>query len=197
MYDWRKMTRAERTRVLVDRRAAKHPRHSPFHIQAEQVSWYHITAACYEHRPMIGHSSDRLSFFSRALLDVMPCGDIRAWVVLPNHYHVLLSTPDILSMLNRLGQLHGRTSFLWNVEDESRGRKVWFRAAETAMKSERHVSVTMNYIHNNPVKHGFCKKWQDWPYSSARMWLEKVGHDEAERFWHEYPVRNYGNDWDI
>ena len=51
-----------------------------------------------------------------------------AWCVLPNHYHLLLATSDILEFLEQeqLGKMHGRTSFNWNGEEKQRGRKVWY-----------------------------------------------------------------------
>jgi putative transposase len=119
-----------------------------------------------------------------------------AWVILPNHYHFLVTTQEPLDLLSTLGKLHGRTSFLWNGADHCRGRKIWCHAAETAMKSERHFWATLNYIHHNPVKHGYVKKWQDWPFSSARSFLEISGTEEARRLWKEYPVEEYGNGWD-
>jgi putative transposase len=197
MYDWRKMSRTEQIKTLIDRRAAKHPRHSPVHVQSAHTDMYHITAACYEHQPIIGQSDSRLQFFLEALLDAVSPTPVRAWAVLPNHYHLLASSPDILAVLKRLGLLHGQTSFLWNGEDGTRGRKVWCKSMETAMKSERHTCVAMNYIHNNPVKHGVCEKWQAWPYSSAGAWLETVGREAAGLFWREYPVKDYGCDWDV
>jgi len=65
------------------------------------------------------------------------------------------------------------------------------------MKSERHFWTSMNYIHHNPVKHGYVKKWTDWPYSSAAKFLETVGYDEALRIWYEYPLLDYGKNWDL
>jgi putative transposase len=64
------------------------------------------------------------------------------------------------------------------------------------MKSERHFWATINYIHHNPVKHGYVQHWQDWPFSSAAAYLESVGRKEAERVWHEYPITEYGKGWD-
>jgi putative transposase len=64
------------------------------------------------------------------------------------------------------------------------------------MRSERHYFATLNYIHNNPVKHGYVQKWQDWPFSSAREYLEKVGFEMASTIWKEYPVLDFGKGWD-
>ena len=64
------------------------------------------------------------------------------------------------------------------------------------MKSERHFWATINYIHNNPVKHGYAARWQDWPFGNARDYLDEFGRDEAERVWNEYPVGVYGSGWE-
>jgi putative transposase len=55
----------------------------------------------------------------------------------------------------------------------------------------------VNYIHNNPVRHGYVEKWQDWPWSSAMEFLDSMGRDEAMRIWKEYPIRNFGKKWDL
>src|SRR3954464_3381230 len=95
-----------------------------------------------------------------------------SWVVLPNHYHALISTREVLALLKAVGRLHGRTSFDWNAEENTRGRHVWHNAAETVIKSTGHFNATINYVHHNPVKHRYVKKWTDWPWSSAADYLD-------------------------
>ena len=114
-----------------------------------------MTAACYEHRPYIGHSPERMDGFTHELLAVLHAGStqIFAWCVLPNHYHALVEAPDILGLLRGLGRLHGRMSFMWNGEESTRGRQVFFRVVERAMRSDRHFWATLNYVHHNPVHH--------------------------------------------
>ena len=119
-----------------------------------------------------------------------------AWVVLPNHYHILATVSDIQSSLWEFGRLHGRTSFQWNGEDNSRGRKVWHRCTETAMKSERHFQATLLYLLHNPVRHSYVERWRDWPFSNAHQWLEATGELRARELWKEFPLGDYGKDWD-
>ena len=64
------------------------------------------------------------------------------------------------------------------------------------MKSESHRWATVNYIHHNPVHHGYAAKWHEWPYSSAVSFLNQTGEQEAARLWHTYPVLAYGKGWD-
>jgi putative transposase len=197
MYYWRRLTPKQRRQVLQERR--RHPRawHGPPHY-ADDSGLYLLSAACYEHRAVIGVSSKRMADFESELLANTQerSQTIFAWIVLPNHYHLLVHAPDIKGLLKALGQLHGRTSFRWNDEDCCRGRQVWHRVAETAMKSERHFWASLNYVLHNAVHHSYAERWQDWPYSNAAQYLEAVGRDEAERRWRAYPILDYGKTWD-
>ena len=191
------MSLKQREAALESRRAHHLPWHGPPHYVADS-GVYLMTAACYEYHPIIGETPDRMAGFEQALLKTT--GDsaltIFAWVVLPNHYHLLVRAPNIRGLIAALGLLHGATSFRWNGEDGLRGRKVWYRAAETEIKSEGHFWATMNYVLHNAVRHGYVKRWQDWPYSNAGAYLAEVGHDVAKQRWQSYPLYDFGNDWD-
>jgi putative transposase len=197
MYRWRKLTEADRREVLEHRLQRGHPVHSPLHIDSGDRS-YHLTAACFEHSPHIGSTTDRMSQFAVDWLDVLHAESetVTAWVVLPNHYHALVRTDRVLELLTALGKLHGRTSHAWNGEEATRGRQVWCKAVETVIKGEGHFHATVNYIHHNPVKHRYVEKWTDWPWSSAAEWLERTGREAAEAQWRRYPIKEYGAGWD-
>jgi putative transposase len=64
------------------------------------------------------------------------------------------------------------------------------------MKSDRHFWATLNYVHHNPVHHGYVQQWQDRPFASSRAFLAQCGREEAGRIWKAYPIREYGKDWD-
>ena len=63
------------------------------------------------------------------------------------------------------------------------------------MRSESHYYATMNYIHNNPVKHGYATLWTDWPFSSVHGYLGVKG-GWLVNVWRSYPLLNYGDKWD-
>lgn len=174
------------------------PWHGPPHFTGQQTTQYLITGACYEHAPILGTSPERMDAFASRLLSAFEGGEavVHAWCVLPNHYHVLSSTRDLPKLIAQLGKLHGSTSFAWNGEDGARGRQCWHRATDRAMRSEEHFWATLNYLHHNPVRHGYVSKWQEWPWSSARDYLAKQGADEAARIWKAFPVLDYGAGWD-
>lgn len=198
MYAWRKMSSRQREEILSIRKRQEVPWHNPPHRNSDRTDAYLFTAACLNHVPIIGHSLERMEAFQATLLDTARAHvrELIAWAVLPNHYHFLARTPDGRVTLKALGRMHGRTAFAWNGEEDTRGRQVWFNAAETAMKSDRHFWATVNYVHHNPVKHGYVERWQDWPFSSAASYLERIGRAEAEMIWKEYPIGEYGKGWD-
>ena len=199
MYKWRKLTKAQQEPILRDRKFHNLPWHRPPHLDFIGSFTFIITAACFEHRHIIGKSVERIAEFESQLLDA--CTEVGAkvfaWCILPNHYHLLARTERIKELRKLLGQLHGRTSRLWNQEDGEAGRKVWYNYFDREMKSDRHYWASLNYINNNAVHHGYVKHWQEWPYSSAHIYLEEVGREEAARIWREYPVLDYGKDWDV
>lgn len=197
MYDWRKMTLEQRLETLEQRKQRNFPCHSPPHRIGE-TNCYHITAACYEHKSIVGMSAERMSDFSERLLQTLEefSNRIFCWCVLPNHYHLLTKTNHLLTLVKELGKLHGRSSYLWNGEENCRGRKVWYNCLDRAIRNERHFWATMNYVHHNPVHHGYVKRWEDWPFSSALEFLEQTGREKAKEMWSKYPVLDYGKGWD-
>jgi len=199
-YQWRKMTERQRNVVLDYRRQRQYPWHGPQHRKDDITILYHITAACYDHAPIIGATPQRLDAFSDLLIrEVMEpnCKRVECWCVLPNHYHVLVACEEIHGLIRALGLMHGRLSRQWNKEDGLTGkRQCWHRCVERSMRSDRHEWATLNYVHHNPVHHGYVKKWDQWPWSSARDYLRQVSRKEAERRWKEFPVLDYGAGWD-
>jgi putative transposase len=198
MYRWRGLNDSERSLLLSERHRHGMPLHSIPHRSASSASCFLITAACYEHKSIIGKSASRIRQFETELIAVLQdtCQRLFAWTVLPNHYHVLVDAQCIMDVLSALGGLHGRSSYRWNSEEQLRGRRTWCNAAETLMKSMGHFFASLNYVHNNAVHHGYVKKWLDWPYCSAHDYIESVGRDQAKEIWCQYPLRDFGKTWD-
>jgi REP-associated tyrosine transposase len=199
MYNWRKLTETQRREALALRRGRKLPWHSPPHLNFEGVHSYLISSACFEHAPIVGRSPERMTQCETDILDTCNkfCLAVNGWCILPDHYHLVITTERIKELLHELGLFHGRSSFIWNGEDECRGRQVWYNSFERPIKSERHFWATLNYVHHNPVHHGYVEHWQDWPWSSAAAFLEEVGRDKAKEIWKQYPVLDYGKKWDL
>jgi len=84
MYDYRKWNPEKQAHALRERVAHGFPLHSPPHF-SEPNAYRIITAACFEHKPIL-NSPARLKWFEQQLLKHLQQQslDIAAWVVLPN-----------------------------------------------------------------------------------------------------------------
>jgi putative transposase len=196
MYVWRSLTEEQRKEVLAYRIGLHRPWHSPPLLFKE--GGFHLSAACFEHQPHIGHNPDRMADFSQRLLKRVEENNspVFAWCVLPNHFHLLIETDDLSRLKKEIGKLHGKTSYEWNQEENAVGRTVWHRCADRKIRNERHYWATINYIHNNPMHHGYVPNWTDWPFSSAADFIAQTGREKAISIWRDYPVLDYGKGWD-
>ena len=199
MYNWRKMTGKRRAEILQLRNQCGWPSHSPPHFGSDGWTHYHLSAANYEHVPVIGKTPERMACFSSMLGNVFAAagGELFAWCVLPNHWHALIGTDDLKAVLKQIGRLHGKCSFEWNGEESARGRQCWHCCSDRRIRSENHFYAARNYIHHNAVKHGYVDKWDEWVFSSAKEYLDAVGKVEALAFWNAYPVLGMGDKWDV
>lgn len=88
-----------------------------------------------------------------------------AWVVMPNHVHWLMEPFAGLSRIlaaiksytaRQANALIGRSGEFWQREYFDR-----------AIRDQRQLVATVEYIHNSPVKAGLCRKLEQWRFSSA------------------------------
>jgi putative transposase len=120
--------------------------------------------------------------------------DLIAWVVMPNHVHLLIRVYEGTSLGKvvqswksytgrRIGAMMedgragarrsqaGGSRAGWSSDEVVGG--VWMREYwDRYIRDERHFEAVVGYIHDNPVKAGLVKKAEDWPWSSAREWAE-------------------------
>jgi len=118
-----------------------------------------------------------------------------AMVVLPEHLHAILTLPTndkgfstrwmlIKSGFSRQLPKHEKI----NKSRERKGeRGIWQRRYwEHVIKNEDDFVRHVDYIHYNPVKHGYVKKAADWPYSTIHEFVknnlldENWGHGNAD-----------------
>ncbi|MBV8612974.1 MAG: transposase [Acetobacteraceae bacterium] len=102
---------------------------------------------------------------------------VDAWVILPDHMHCVWTLPEndtdfsgrwraIKVMFSKsLPATESRSPVM--VRRGERGiwqRRYW----EHTIRDDRDYAVHLDYIHFNPVKHGFVAHPADWPFSSFR-----------------------------
>lgn len=100
-------------------------------------------------------------------LDWLYDAEIHAFVLMPNHFHMLITTPtfDLGKVMNifmsnvtrAANQFAGRSGHVFG------GPYYW-----SIIQSSRYYGHAFKYVYRNPVKAGICLKAEDYPYSTLR-----------------------------
>ena len=139
-------------------------------------------------RPLPGHLGrvdlKRLVFHKRKHLDSLQDAFFafackfgwtpQAWSFFPNHYHFIgRNTQEMPRLRDFLSHLHTKTSSELNRMDDMIGRSVWFNFWDTKLTYERSYLARLNYVHQNPVKHGLVNVANQYRWCSA-AWFERT-----------------------
>jgi putative transposase len=111
--------------------------------------------------------------------------DLLAYVIMPNHLHLVLFFTDEVKLSDYMrdfkkftsGELrrqlikNGDDKILAKLKTKEGSYKVWMdRFDDLVIRNARNVLVKMNYIHQNPVRRNLAAKETDYKYSSARFY---------------------------
>ena len=98
---------------------------------------------------------------------------LHAWVIMPNHLHLLLTPNKGYSLSEIVHSCKSYTSTKANKLLNRIGR-FWFpEPFDRYIRDYEHFEKAFHYIERNPVKAGLCENLNDWRFSSA--WHRKNG----------------------
>lgn len=147
--------------------ATPQERHRPPHIVAGDALF--VTASTLKRIPHL-RSPARKDYLQQLLS--RRCQefqiDLIAWVILDEHYHVVLRPDTQEGFLSWIQALHRDTAREWNREDTAPGRQIWYEYWDTTLWTQGDLWSRINYVHNNPVKHGYVEDARQWSWSSLR-----------------------------
>jgi len=187
-YIYRRLSSDERAEIVRQRCEKGFPLHAPPH-PFRQAGTYAISAANFEHAPIMASTQRRTAFEADLLEALAQIGaDVTGWVILPNHYHFIAGVQSLNDISAALQHLHGRTARDWNLMDGLTGqRKVWYKFYDRMIRDEHHFFKALNYIHYNPVKHGYVENVYEWPWTSLHNYDELQGREWLREKWREFP----------
>ncbi|HQX54777.1 MAG TPA: transposase [Pyrinomonadaceae bacterium] len=94
-----------------------------------------------------------------------------AWVIMPNHGHILLTPESGVTVPEIVHSIKSYTAHAAN-EILKRTGQFWAREYfDRYIRDSKHFASTIAYIENNPVKARLCKLPEEWPYCSANLKL--------------------------
>lgn len=123
---------------------------------------------------------------------------------MPNHYHFLVkiktkieidvyfSKPDLLLNLSpkemnkkiahQFGNLQNAYAKAFNKAFSRRGSLFLHTVNRRLIVDKDYLKNTFHYIHNNPVRHKFVSKIEDWKFSSYHAYLENKLSEIQKKF---------------
>ena len=149
-----------------------------------QGGTFFFTVSTFQKRHFLTDRASRQAL-GRAIAEVrsMQPFEIEAWVLLPDHLHSLWTLPrndwdysmrwGLLKALftRHLQQYQRHVADVTRVTRKQIGtfwqRQFWQHEVRDERDFRRHV----DYIHNNPVRHGLVSHPVDWPYSTFHRYL--------------------------
>ncbi|MEO0588409.1 MAG: transposase [Planctomycetota bacterium] len=143
----------------------------------------YLTFSCYQRLPLLGNAAIRDLFVEQLQLTHDRLGfGLFAWVVMPEHVHLLVQPPSgttvssILAALKRpvAAQVLSRwreidAPILSRIQDIAGRSHFWQRGGgyDRNISSLDEAREKFGYIHANPVRRGLVDRPADWAWSSA------------------------------
>lgn len=121
--------------------------------------------ACYLNIPQIAHlMEEALRFYDGKWYELI------AWVVMPNHVHVIIHAGEGVRLATILKAWKSYTAHESNKVLGRKGRFWQIGYFDRFIRDDTHYSNAIHYIHTNPVQAGLVSSPGQWQYSSARKW---------------------------
>jgi putative transposase len=192
-----------------------HEFHPP-HIYAHNAVYF-LTGSTLRHQRFLAAEDRRLLLRDILKHAIKSYGiTLYAWVILADHYHLLVMTSDVAPIWKFIKRFHGESAIRLNKLDQTPGRQVWYQYWDRFPRDEQDFWSYFNYIHINPVKHRyvqikdgvFFNEGQQmhiqpgqqadvasclitYPFSSYRYYVEKYGEEFMVDAWMKYPIPDY------
>ncbi len=150
-------------------------------VRYQQNGDFHfLTFSCFHRKPFLGSAAAR-ERFERSLERCRVVYDfvVMAYVVMPEHVHLLVTEPTRGTLARAMQALKVSVSRL------SRERPFWqaryydFNVLTDCKRIEK-----LGYIHRNPVRRGLVANPEEWAWSSYRYYQTgEMGRVTLETWW--------------
>ena len=102
--------------------------------------------------------------------------EVWAWVLMPNHVHLILTPSDPDGLRRALAPVHRRYAGEIHAREARTGHFWQGRFGAVAM-DEAHLAAAVRYVALNPVRARLARRAEDWPWSSVHAHL--AGRDDG------------------
>jgi putative transposase len=96
--------------------------------------------------------------------------EVWAWVLMPNHVHLILVPSDPDGLRRALAPVHRRYAGHIHLRHQRTGH-FWQGRFGAVVMDEEHLAAALRYIALNPIRAGLAERPQDWRWSSVHAHL--------------------------
>ncbi len=149
----------------------------PLRLEHPGAVW-HITSRGNEQRPIFRDHQDRREFLGTLARNVDRFGwRIHAFVLMGNHYHLLLETPEP-TLSRGMRELNGVYTQRFNRRHKRVGHLLQGRFKAILVEKEAHLLELTRYVVLNPVRAGIVARPELWRWSNYRACAGLAGAPE-------------------
>jgi putative transposase len=140
----------------------------PLRLEHEYATW-HLTARGNEQRDIYRDDIDRERFLLLLAQTIVRFGwNLFAWVLMSNHYHLVVQTPQP-NLSRGMHWLNSRYAQWFNRRHDRRGHLFQGRFHGKLVEKESYLLTVARYVVLNPVRAGLVDNPADWRWSSYRQ----------------------------
>jgi len=174
----------------------KNYKHAPTHLFLSDF-YYFITAGTYSKKRYF-EDDGKKNFLYETIYDVFNAYDsaLHGWVILGNHYHIIGKFKDAFFLPEVIKKIHSRSAVWLNKSSKKAGRKIWYQYWDECIRDERDYYAKINYIHWNPVRHGYVDAPELYKFSSYNSYLNLRGEEWLNGILKCFPVEEVKNNDD-
>jgi REP element-mobilizing transposase RayT len=131
-------------------------------------AFWHVTSRGNERRMIYRDDADRREFLDvLGRVGTLYRWRVHAYVLMGNHYHLLLETPET-TLSRGMRQLNGIYTQRFNRRHSRAGHLFQGRFHAVLVERDSHLLEMARYVVLNPVRAGLTKTASGWPWSSFR-----------------------------
>ncbi len=134
-------------------------------------AWYHVMNRGRRSENIFYDDKDRNTFLD-LLQETSGLWNIRisAYCLMPNHYHILVQTPDA-NISRSMRHINGVYTQRFNSRHECDGQLFRGRYKSILVGGDSYLLQLVRYTHRNPVRAGIVSKLNDYKWSSHKGYL--------------------------
>lgn len=157
--------------------------HTPPHLYRSGAKYF-ITASIFRKMMLLDDKAKERLFLSLLKACENHFWKLEDWVILDNHYHIMLNAPEGEINLSRFVAEYHKFVALFIKKNNPKTihlSKIFNNYWDTCISYEKSYYARLNYIFYNPVKHGYVDNAEDYRWGSFyiryrenRAYIEKL-----------------------